>query len=56
MQIFGEIPFVKPQNYAYTTDKWLKMMKNEREKTYIVLVEFLSLVQRLEDCWYDSDV
>ena len=46
MQIFREIPFVKPQNDTSATDKWLKTMKNERErKTYLVLVEFLSLVQ-----------
>ena len=32
MQIFGEIPFVKPQNDTYTRDKRLKTMKNEREK------------------------
>ena len=37
---FGQIPFVKPQNNTYTTDKQLKMMKNERE-TYLFLVEML---------------
>ena len=59
--IFREIPFVKPQNNASTTDKWLKTMKNKRErererKNYLVLVEFLSLVQCLEDCWHDNGV
>ena len=29
MQIFGEIPFIKPQNDTETTDKRLKTMKNE---------------------------
>ena len=29
MQIFGEIPFVKPQNDTSATDTWLKTMKNE---------------------------
>ena len=29
MQILGEIPFVKPQNDTYTTNKRLKKMKNE---------------------------
>ena len=28
MQIFGEIPFVKPQNDTETTNKQLKTMKN----------------------------
>ena len=50
MQIFGEIPFVKTtENDTYTRDKRLKMMKNEREKTYLVLVKFLSLIQCLKD-------
>jgi len=35
MQFFGEIPFVKPQNDTETTDKWLKTMKNEREKKHL---------------------
>ena len=34
MQIFGEIPFIKPQNDTYTTVQWLKTMKNEKE-TYV---------------------
>ena len=37
MHIFGEIPFVKPQNDTQTTDKRLKMMKNEREKGLVWL-------------------
>ena len=32
MQIFGEIPFVKPQNDTQTTDKRLKTMKNENRE------------------------
>ena len=47
MKMFSEIPFVKPQN---DTDKQLQTMENERAKTYLVFVEFLSLVQCLEDC------
>ena len=52
MKIFREIPFVKPQNntQSLTTDKQLKMMEKEREKTYLVFVDFLLLVQCLEDC------
>ena len=46
MQIFGEIPFVKPQNNTLTTEKRLKMT-NERKKTYLVLVKFLLLVRML---------
>ena len=42
MQIFREIPFIKPK-----TEKWLKTMKNERKR--LVLVEFLQLVRCLED-------
>ena len=53
LQIFREIPFIKPRNYTSTTDKQLKTMINER-KTYLVLFEFLQLVQCLEDCWHDS--
>ena len=34
MQIFGEIPYVKPQNDTWTTVKRLKTMKNEKE-TYL---------------------
>ena len=34
MHIFGEIPFVKPQNDTLT-DKRLKTKKNENEKTLI---------------------
>ena len=45
MQIFGEIPFVKQQNDTSTTKKRLKMT-NEREKTYLVLVEFCCLLER----------
>ena len=56
MQIFGEIPFVEPQNDTKTTDKRLKTMKNEREKKYLVLVEFQSFVQCLEYCWHDHKV
>ena len=48
MQIFGEIRFIKPQNDTLTTDKRSKMTKNDN-KTYLVLVEFLQLVQCLED-------
>ena len=53
MLIFGEIPFVKPQNDTKTTVKRLEMIKNESE-TYLFLVELLSLVQCLEDCWHDN--
>ena len=52
IHIFGEIPFVKPQNDTKATVKRLEMMKNESE-IYLFLVE-LSLVQRLEDCWHDN--
>ena len=31
MQIFVEIPFIKPQNDIYTTDKWLKAMESKRK-------------------------
>ena len=41
MHILGEIPFVKPQNHTETTDKWLKMMKNEID-TYLFLVDLLN--------------
>ena len=41
MHILGKIPFVKPQNHTETTDKWLKMMKNEIE-TYLFLVDLLN--------------
>ena len=34
MHIFGEIPFVKPQNDTQRTVKRLKTMKNEKE-TYL---------------------
>jgi len=37
MHIFGEIPFVKPQNDTETTDKQSKTIKNERKR--LVLVE-----------------
>ena len=37
MQIFGEIPFIKPQNDTQTTDKRLKTMKNERKSLDLVL-------------------
>ena len=36
MQIFGEIPFVEPQNDTQTTDKRSKMMKNERKRLGLV--------------------
>ena len=42
MQSFGEIPFIKPQKETLTTDKLLKMMKNEKNKIYLVL-SFCSL-------------
>ena len=32
MQIFGEIPFIKPQKDTETTDKRSKTMKNERKR------------------------
>ena len=32
MQMFGEIPFIKPQNDIWTTDKRLKTMKNEKKR------------------------
>ena len=35
MHIFGEIPFIKPENDTSTTDKRLKTMKNEREQNRI---------------------
>ena len=38
MHIFGEISFIKPQNDTKTTDKRSKMMKNDRQKTYVGLV------------------
>ena len=37
MQIFGEIPFVKPQNDTSATDTWLKTMKNERFFFFFIL-------------------
>ena len=57
MHIFGEIPFIKPQNDTKTTDKRLKTMKNERKRLIFFfflsfLVEFLQLVRCLEDCWH----
>ena len=36
MQIFGEIPFIKPQNDTETTDKRSKTMKNERKRLILV--------------------
>ena len=37
--------------------KGLKTMREKmREKTYLVLVELLSLVRCLEDCWHDCFV
>ena len=32
MHIFGEIPFIEPQNDTSTTEKRSETMKNEREK------------------------
>ena len=46
MHIFGEIPFVKPQNDTWTTVKRLKTMENEKE-TDLFLVDLLSFVGRL---------
>ena len=43
MQIFGKPP-LSSHKTTQTTDKRLKT-KNDREKTYLVLVEFLSFVQ-----------
>ena len=36
MHIFGEIPFLKPQNDTETVDKRSKMMKNERKRLVLV--------------------
>ena len=36
MQIFMQIPFIKPQNDTYTTDKWSKTMKNETKFIYFL--------------------
>ena len=55
MHIFGEMPFIKPQNDTQTSDKRFKTMRNERQ-TYVVLAEHLQLVLCLEDCWHDNDV
>ena len=43
MQIFGEIPCVKPQNDTQTTDKRLKTTKNEREKLILFWLSFCRL-------------
>jgi len=43
MQIFGEIPFIKPQNDSYTTDKRSKTMKNERKRLILFWLSFYSL-------------
>ena len=43
MQIFGEIPFIKPQNDTQTTDKRLKTMKNERKRPILFWLSFCSL-------------
>ena len=51
LHIFGKIPVVKLQNDTETTDKRLKTMTNEREKTYLVLVEFLSLIRSQSFCF-----
>ena len=32
MQMFGEIPFINPQNDTSTTDKRSRTMKNERKR------------------------
>ena len=41
MQIFGEIPFIKPQND--TTNKWSETMKNERKRLTLFWFSFYSL-------------
>ena len=43
MHIFGEIPLIKPQNGTSTTDKQLKMMKNERKRLILFWLSFYSL-------------
>ena len=43
MQIFGDIPFIKPQNDTKTTDKRLKTMKNERKRLILFSFNFYSL-------------
>ena len=42
MQIFGEFPFMKPQNDTYTTDKRSKTMKNERKRFILFWLGFYS--------------
>ena len=43
MQIFRDIPFIKPQNDILTTDKWLKTMKNERKRLILFWMSFCSM-------------
>ena len=40
---FGEIPFIKPQNDTYTTDKRPKTLKNERKGFILFWLSFYSL-------------
>ena len=43
MQIFRELPFIKPQNGTQTTDKRSKTMKNERKRLISAWLTFHSL-------------
>ena len=43
MQIFGEIPFIKPQNDTQTTDKRSKTKNNERKRVILFRFSFYSL-------------
>ena len=43
MQIFGEIPFIKPQNDTQTTDKRSKTKNNERKRVILFWFSFYSL-------------
>ena len=50
MHIFGEIPFIKPQNDTYTTDKQSKTMKNERKRLVLFWLSFYSLFGAWKIC------
>ena len=43
MQLFGEIPFINPQNDSLTTDKRSKTRKNERNTLILFWFSFYSL-------------
>jgi len=43
MQIFGEIPLIKPQNDTQTTDERSKTMKNGRKRLILFWLSFYSL-------------